>query len=334
MRLSNLFLNGFLRIKLSHMAYFEHTPIFKLYGGQEEWARAERVHCETIASRSRLHNWHIRPHRHSGLYQILYLHRGRTVVCLDGTRHAVAGPAIVEVPQAFVHGFEFDEDCAGHVVTIAYPLLTRLVQLLGPRAALPAQPLIHALGRGAGTGLRDAFTHLNAQYLSRDDFRDARIEAWLTLIYAQLRSRHAGTAPDGPPRARGLEHHSRFGELLESSYATHHDVAWYADRMGMTAAHLNVITRAHAGKSPLQLIHERLALEAGRSLVYTSMAIGEISDALGFSEPAHFTRFFRKTAGESPRAFRQRAWDEGHAADRDQRPASPTDAPIPASPRA
>ncbi|MGB3425928.1 helix-turn-helix domain-containing protein, partial [Castellaniella sp.] len=142
-------------------------------------------------------------------------------------------------------------------------------------------------------------------------------------------------APDGPPRARGLEHHGRFGELLEASYAAHHDVAWYADRMGMTAAHLNVITRAHAGKSPLQLIHERLALEAGRSLVYTSMTIGEISDALGFSEPAHFTRFFRKTAGESPRAFRQRAWDQGRrAAGRDQIPASSTGVSAPASPRA
>jgi len=108
--------------------------------------------------------------------------------------------------------------------------------------------------------------------------------------------------------------------------------------MGMTAAHLNVITRTHAGKSPLQLIHERLALEAGRSLVYTSMTIGEISDALGFSEPAHFTRFFRKAARESPRAFRQRAWDQGSAAvqpgGRDQFPAeSPTAASVRASSR-
>ncbi|WP_368641580.1 helix-turn-helix domain-containing protein [Castellaniella ginsengisoli] len=307
------------------MKYFDQAPIFKLYGGRDEWSRSERVHCETIASRSRLHHWHIRPHRHAGLYQILYLHRGRAVVCLDEARHAVQGPAWVEIPQAFVHGFEFDEDCAGHVVTIAYPLLQHLIHLLGPRAVPPSQPVIHTLDRHDGAGLRAAFAHLNAQYLSRDDFRDARIEAWLTLIYARLRSRHPGADPEGPRRARGLEHHTRFGELLEASYAVHHDVAWYAARLGMTAAHLNVITRAHAGKSPLQLIHERLALEAGRSLIYTSMTIGEISDALGFSEPAHFTRFFRKAAGESPRAFRQHAWDQ------DEVP--PEAAPVRGSPR-
>ncbi|WP_323028904.1 helix-turn-helix domain-containing protein [Castellaniella defragrans] len=303
------------------MKYFDHAPIFKLYGGREEWSGAERVHCETIASRSRLHNWHIRPHRHSGLYQILHLQRGRAVVCLDEARHAVDGPAVIEVPQAFVHGFEFDEDCAGHVVTIAYPLLMRLVRLLGPRAAPPPQPVLHALADEDGANLSEAFAQLNARYLTQEEFRDARIEAWLTLIYARLRSRRPGTEPGAPPRPRGLEHHTRFGELLEASYAAHHDVAWYAARLGMTAAHLNVITRAHAGKSPLQLIHERLALEAGRSLIYTSMTIGEISDALGFSEPAHFTRFFRKAAGESPRAFRRRAWEQGRAA------AAPAQAP-------
>ena len=332
-RQPNHFLNGLLRIKLANMKYIDHAPIFMLYGGKDEWSGPDRVHCETIASRSRLHNWHIRPHRHSGLYQILYLRRGRAIVCLDEARHAIAGSAVVEVPQAFVHGFEFDEDCAGYVVTIAYPLLTRLARLLGPQAAPPAQPVIHALDRGNdGSELRDAFTHLNAQYLSRETFRDARIEAWLTLVYARLRSLSPGGEP-GPARARSLDHYTRFAERLEAGYAAHHDVAWYADQLSMSAAHLNVITRTHAGKSPLQLIHERLALEAGRSLVYTSMTIGEISDVLGFSEPAHFTRFFRKAAGESPRAFRQRAWDPGRTTPPDQAPGSSAGA-FPASGRA
>ena len=327
MRQSRAFLNGFLRNKITNMKYSQQAPVFKLYGGQDEWSREERVHCETIATRSSLHNWHIRPHRHSGLYQVLYLHRGRAIVCLDETHHTVTGPALVEVPQAFVHGFEFDENCTGHVLTIAYPLLMHLVQLLGPRATPPSQPVIHTLEHTSGPELHDAFTQLNAQYLSQEDFRDARIEAWLTLIYARLRSRHPGAHTGGRPRARSMEHHARFAELLESAYTTHHDVSWYATQMGMTAAHLNVVTRTHAGKSPLQLIHERLALEAGRNLVYTSMTIGEISDALGFSEPAHFTRFFRKSAGESPRDFRRRAWDPVRANIRSPIQVSAEDAP-------
>ena len=53
------------------------------------------------------------------------------------------------------------------------------------------------------------------------------------------------------------------------------------------------------------MIHQRLLLEAKRNLVYTAMTIQQVSDSLGFSEPAYFSRFFKRYAGVSPRAFRQ-----------------------------
>ncbi|CAM5222770.1 AraC family transcriptional activator of pobA OS=Castellaniella defragrans OX=75697 GN=HNR28_001903 PE=4 SV=1 [Castellaniella defragrans] len=289
------------------MAYLDFAPIFKLYGGQDEWPASEMVHCETIATRSRLHNWHIRPHRHSGLYQVLSLHRGEATIWLDDTCHRLTGPGAVEVPQAFVHGYDFTTHCVGHVITIAYPLLGHLVQRLDPKASLPDRPAIyHFEDAQSAQMLHESCARLQAQYTGSLAYREAQIEAWLTLLYAQLRS----SRPDGTPRtsrSRGLNHYTRFCELLEVSYAQHHDVAWYAGQVGLTAAHLNVVTRAHGGKSPLQLIHERLALEANRCLLYTPLTIAEVSDALGFAEPAHFTRFFRQAAGESPRDFRRRA---------------------------
>jgi AraC family transcriptional activator of pobA len=54
----------------------------------------------------------------------------------------------------------------------------------------------------------------------------------------------------------------------------------------------------------LQLIHQRLLLEAKRNLVYTSMTVAQVADSLGFSEAAYFSRFFRRATGLSPRAFR------------------------------
>jgi AraC family transcriptional activator of pobA len=47
-------------------------------------------------------------------------------------------------------------------------------------------------------------------------------------------------------------------------------------------------------------------LEAKRQLHYTSNPISEIAFALGFDDPAYFTRFFTRQAGCSPRAFRSR----------------------------
>ncbi len=303
---SGLFWNGLLKHKITDMNHFQRAPLFQLYGEQADWPLAEMLHCETIASRSRLHHWHIRPHRHAGLYQILYLHQGQATVSLDEARHTIQGPTAVEVPQTFIHGFEFDTDCTGYVITITNALLMRLAQQLGSLATPPGRPVLHRLtAADGGSDLHEACAQLNLQHAGDQPFREARIEAWLTLLYARLRS----SSPDGGtrrPASRGLNHYTRFGELVEQAHGRHHGVAWYAGQLGLSTTHLNLLTRTHAGKTPLQLIHERLALEASRSLVYTTMTIGEISDMLGFSEPAHFTRFFRKVAGASPRDFRQR----------------------------
>ncbi len=46
-------------------------------------------------------------------------------------------------------------------------------------------------------------------------------------------------------------------------------------------------------------------LEARRSLAYTRMTVSEVAYSLGFTDPAHFSRLFRKNMGLSPNAFRQ-----------------------------
>jgi AraC family transcriptional activator of pobA len=63
---------------------------------------------------------------------------------------------------------------------------------------------------------------------------------------------------------------------------------------------------AATGQSPIQLIHARIVLEAKRQLHYTDRPINEIAFALGFDDPAYFTRFFTRLSGASPRAFRRK----------------------------
>jgi AraC family transcriptional activator of pobA len=46
--------------------------------------------------------------------------------------------------------------------------------------------------------------------------------------------------------------------------------------------------------------------EAKRALVFTGQPIHEVSYDLGFADPSHFARFFRKQTGMTPQAFRER----------------------------
>ena len=46
--------------------------------------------------------------------------------------------------------------------------------------------------------------------------------------------------------------------------------------------------------------------EARRQLAYTSLQVASIAYALGYADPAHFSRVFRRVEGLSPRATRGR----------------------------
>ena len=54
-----------------------------------------------------------------------------------------------------------------------------------------------------------------------------------------------------------------------------------------------------------EIIRQRLLLEAERLSAHTEMAVSEIAYALNFEDPAYFSRFFRRLAGQSPGEFRQ-----------------------------
>jgi AraC family transcriptional activator of pobA len=56
---------------------------------------------------------------------------------------------------------------------------------------------------------------------------------------------------------------------------------------------------------PGEMIDRRALLEARRALCYTNWSVAEIAYALGFADPAYFTRVFTRRTGCSPRQFRR-----------------------------
>jgi AraC family transcriptional activator of pobA len=83
-------------------------------------------------------------------------------------------------------------------------------------------------------------------------------------------------------------------------------VARYADALGVSPTHLSRVSRALTGLPASGVVDQRLMREARRLLAYTSMSITTVAYALGFDDPAHFSRAFNRLFGCSPRAFRGR----------------------------
>lgn len=98
----------------------------------------------------------------------------------------------------------------------------------------------------------------------------------------------------------------RFNIAVENHYRKHHDVAYYATLLHKSPKTLSNYFSLYHDKKPLQVIHERVALEGKRMLLYTDKSVKEIAFHLGFEEVTSFSRFFKKQVGQSPQDFKQK----------------------------
>lgn len=91
-----------------------------------------------------------------------------------------------------------------------------------------------------------------------------------------------------------------FQHLLEEQYVENHSVQQYAALLKTTEKKLSALTKKYLEMSPLQVIHNRLLLEAKRILLFEDTSHKEIAFRLGFDSPASFSQFIKNKTGSSP----------------------------------
>ncbi|MEW7291028.1 helix-turn-helix domain-containing protein [Aquimarina sp. 2304DJ70-9] len=100
-----------------------------------------------------------------------------------------------------------------------------------------------------------------------------------------------------------------FNALVEFNFRKEHSVAFYAEKLFKSPKTLsNNFTKFE--KSPLQIIHDRVILEAKRLLIYTEKTAKEIAYEIGFEDASHLSRMFKKHTSFSPSDFRKQLKSE------------------------
>jgi AraC family transcriptional activator of pobA len=259
------------------------------------------VHCETIAARSILHDWNIAPHRHARLHQFLLIESGGGQARMEERTFALAPMRIVNVPVGDVHGYSFIRGTQGWVVTVAAEVLDQVM--------LPSEGLRRALADArvmrVTAAMRATMKQIFAEFDSRR-FARAHILRAHTALLIGLVAREMATKQATSDARNSIELFERFAALLESHFLEHWTVSQYAAALSITPTHLSRITRAATGRATSHLIVERIVREARRNLAYTNVPISTIAYALGFNDPAYFSRLFSEATGLSPSRFRER----------------------------
>jgi AraC family transcriptional activator of pobA len=293
------------------MARTAPVPRFFLYGEPPRAADERFVHIETIADRSRLYDWKIRPHTHRDLHQLLVILDGGGEMRAESVSHEFRAPALLIVPAGVVHAFAFRRDTRGYVVTVAETTVSDLSR---------REPAFRALFDGAlpfdltdsaleAHELEEAVVRLQREFQWAAPAHETATEARLvTLLVSAARATHELT---GTPRGTGTRSPraalvARFRQAVETNFRAGWALNRYAKALSATPAQLRAACLEVTGGPPTRIVHDRLVLEAKRMLMYTHMTIAETAYELGFSDPAYFSRFFSERVGCSPAAFRRR----------------------------
>lgn len=280
------------------------VPAFYLYGEPSRTADPHFVHVERLDDRSRPVGWRIRPHVHPELHQVLHIMQGGGILAIEGEPLPFGAPCLLIVPARTVHGFSFEPESAGIVLTLSTRHSDGLVLRDREIGAVLARGAALALTEDADDAASITGRLLREHGWSAPGQRAATDACVLALLVLALRcSSRADSRELRPPRS-GAALVARLREHVERHFRRREKIATIAAALGTSRMALTSACARVDGTSPSSLIDARTMLEAKRMLIYADMSVAEIGYSLGFADPAYFSRFFSRHAGCPPQAFR------------------------------
>jgi len=286
-----------------------NIPNYSRYGESAEIDSLGPLHCETIISSLAVHNWHVKPHRHGDLLQFMFVEKGGMEANVDGVRYDLKTSSIVYIAPMTVHSFRFNASSTGCVFSLRMQSLSDHLQNL---MAMIPHGLTHLVycSEDSPTTMRllaPLFSNILQEYHSKNIAQQHIIEACLLLIFSHINRDVEKFQTQPKPIMSNYEKLAEsFKILVEKNYTKHRSMSFYASELNISIAKLSNVCNSVFGKSPKAICHSRLIVEAQRSLYYTGFSMAQISDHLGFKDPAYFSRFFKSRTGKTPAKFRQK----------------------------
>jgi len=274
-----------------------HVPIQYLLDGQ--YLRIVRLHKD-------LHDLSIIPHRHDH-YEIVFATEGEGTHSINFRPFDIKPNRVYFIHPGQVHLIDaFDRN--GWLIMFGEELFKRFLS-------------IHK--HEDGQGLLDLYTpnpyvDLDGHLLKTIHFIVGQLQTELSaakpniqimLHYVSLLLLHTNNAhhlqhPQAQSSLANLELFDKLKRLIEHNFKQEHLASFYAKTLRTDIKKLNNICRTSTHMTVAELLQERLITESKILLQTSVRSVKEISYELGFNDPAFFGRFFKKSTGTTPAAFR------------------------------
>jgi AraC-like DNA-binding protein len=146
-----------------------------------------------------------------------------------------------------------------------------------------------------GPDLPDLFRRAAIAFRGYGPLRAEIVSTIVREIWLRLSEKWRGPVPG---RRRG-----RIGAMqrfLREHLSEHPGRSELAEEFGLTPQHVNYLFRRELGITPTQFVHRECALRASRLMRQEGLSVKEAASRLGFADPFHFSRIFRRAIGVPP----------------------------------
>ena len=240
---------------------------------------------------------HIRYSHRDDYYMMGIIASGKLDCHIDFQHYLIESDSIIVLTPGQVHRFVVENNIIAYVLAVEPGLLEERLRL-----KLDQQQAFHS-------PVYKAEDYSDVITLCKLILRQKNMSAGANLVKAAVEIIVDKITAQNTDQIRRTDRKHElmlmFRKLLNENITKERRPGFYAGLLNISTVYLNEIANHVAGLSASEYIRNEIVLLAKRELYYTSDSIKEISQRLGLTDNAYFSRLFTETVGVSPNTFRR-----------------------------
>jgi len=242
-------------------------------------------------------------------YEIIWVITGSLNHCIDLKETFSEGPRLFLTRPGQVHCFSLYENTRGYHIRFTEAFLDMEDQVSDTTYYNSLFRLFSAsdclsIDDKLATDLDEIMQRMVMEYTNNHSFRTEILKRYFKIFLIYLTRLFEDNFFETKYN-RNTELLQKFMCSLEKKYKTQKMVSEYAFELHVTPNYLNEIIKKMTGFSASFHIRNRVILEAKRLCRYSDHCMKEIAYHLGFSDSAHFSKFFKSITGTNFSEFKK-----------------------------
>ena len=248
-----------------------------------------------------------KPHGHN-FYLLLLVTKGSGLHTIDFLEYEVFPGAMFIVSPGQIHHWELSQDIDGHILffTKEYFLTDLNIEKLTRFPIFNSsfsRPFIK-LNAAETDSIALKYNLLSKEYKLKATNYHEMVRLYLNAIFIELSRVYVTNNEQGHEYNYDVLQLNRYEALVDKYYKKHRPISCYSKKMNLTDRQLSYLCKKTVNKTPLEILTERLILEAKRLIIYSDLSINAIANELNFNDYSYFIRFFKKHEQQTPDQFR------------------------------